>query len=664
MSRRTNKKKDLPNFTFQLPGSVPNSPVTFGSAPNSPLLNTAFSLQGSSSVPSSPNPGFRRSSTDLLPQLSESTTPMRRTFSDTGNKNTFSFGGQPPATANSPSAFGQQPQPASASAFGQPPVTPTSAFTFGSATGSSASAPAATTPTASTFSFGSTPAKPAASSPSAFSFGNTPTKPTTSFGFSPSSSTAATAASVSAPAPAKPGFSFGDASNNKPASPFTFPSTTSAASSVLNTPSAPPSNASTGAFSFTSTPTTAKTALPAPSSTTPASSAATTTAPSTGFTFTAPGSLSSFGDDAKKTPSFQFSAPTANDKPAAPTVTPAAALTATTATPVPALSSGFSFKPATSAAATSAAPATSTTSTSQPSFTFALPGASSSTPATSTPATTAATSVPTASTFSFAASTTTPAPVPAAPSIFSFEKTLKDLEAANAHPTAINAALLTPEVLRFHQAQASKPTMHTTNFRIDNIQPSTRFSELPQQAQMELDEVQRHIEKEISMSKLLASQRMPEREKAMKSECQTIDDLTQKWDILKTRLMINSKKCDELLAAVQEHCRHAYAGQSVIEASKNPGMVSTNWMFGHGGRDDYFCALVPKLQTRLVEYKKTLADIELAIESLAKKQFEAPQDLATVANSQNETFLLLANRVAQLHENINMAKALYLKNHH
>jgi hypothetical protein len=53
-------------------------------------------------------------------------------------------------------------------------------------------------------------------------------------------------------------------------------------------------------------------------------------------------------------------------------------------------------------------------------------------------------------------------------------------------------------------------TVQHTSFRIDNISSSTRFTELPEQAQKELDELEKYIRTESQRCEYIKSHRMPQ----------------------------------------------------------------------------------------------------------------------------------------------------------
>lgn len=69
--------------------------------------------------------------------------------------------------------------------------------------------------------------------------------------------------------------------------------------------------------------------------------------------------------------------------------------------------------------------------------------------------------------------------------------------------------------------------VHHTNFRIDNILPSTRFTELPEQAQKELDELEKYVRTEGSRCEYIQKNKVPEHINAMENAKRDTETLSQ-----------------------------------------------------------------------------------------------------------------------------------------
>lgn len=66
-----------------------------------------------------------------------------------------------------------------------------------------------------------------------------------------------------------------------------------------------------------------------------------------------------------------------------------------------------------------------------------------------------------------------------------------------------------------------------TNFRIDNIMSTTRFTELPEQAQKELDELEKYIRMESQRCEYIGKQKMPQHLDAMDNARKNTEILSQ-----------------------------------------------------------------------------------------------------------------------------------------
>ncbi|KAI7895665.1 uncharacterized protein EV154DRAFT_598958 [Mucor mucedo] len=688
------KKSDgsnLPNFVFNFNGSQPGSPLAspggFGSNSNpaspasssfnfgtntsqsfvfgdpattpsaaataSPTTNTPFSfsspqsnkrVQSQLELGASERDTFRRTASD-----NNLATPTNATPTNLGS---FTFGAAPvKSSLSSQVSFGSTDfsigaTPASTTATTNPTNTPFSI--------AASSTPTITTVAEPTSAFGS------AGTSKPFTFGSP----------APTSTAVSTATST-------PLFGASPLTADKPASGNTLPSS-SAASAV-------PTTAPTGGFSFGSPASTTATSAPKPAS--------------AGFSFSAPAS-----DTAEKIPSTTFSfgtAPSDAAKPATPaSVSPFGASTATKSNEIPATSAAstpsnnsFSFN---TPKVTVSTPTTSTSSSSP--FTFGAPSSTASpTPATSTTTSAAATTTtsttattsaaaPTSSLFSLgtltgekdkkagtvtsapftfggsttastapAATTSIPAIDPNKPNPFSFSKILDELaQTAAQPPNQIYASLITPSVNALQQNQI----VSHTNFRIDNILSTTRFTELPEQAQKELDELEKYVRLEGQRCEYIGNHKVPQHVNVMNKAKKDTESLSQQLDAFSSTLKGQVESIASLYENVKTQLRHANEGCAVIEACKHPGN-NARWLFGYSEYDNYFSLLAKQLGGRLEEYKKCIWEIERTAESWSHNRVQSPQDIADIMRAQNQAFLALSNKVAALHESVNVELHYY-----
>ncbi|ORZ13187.1 hypothetical protein BCR42DRAFT_72445 [Absidia repens] len=612
-----------PNQSFTFGGSAPSSPIgspagfgsaqpptspsipTFGGgAPSSPSASSNVFVFGagssSSSLPGSPNLGanniassspassLRRTFTDITPTPSNTSegTGLRRSNSDLGTPSSaFTFGSSANSSSTTSSSFtfgGGQSQ-----TIGSNPA-PTSNATTSKLTGTMAGQTAPTGP--SSFSFGS-PANAAPSSPSSFSFGGTP---------------ASVAPSTSSPAPAT--FSFGSpASTTKTGTPSISSTGTPKFSFGSTAPPAAASGTASSQFSVGGSPTVsfgtpaqkAETgATPGLSLKMPVPSTTTTSTPA-GSPF---GGSSSATSTATSAPTLSFSIPSTG--PSKPSAT-------------------LEKKDDAAKQSDKQAPSTSI-------FSFGLPGGNSTTKsatssATSTTATPSISGLPSFSAAKPTTDTTTSAvsaATPRGPNAFSFSTTLENLEKTAKQPSQqIGAALITPSLNALRQNQI----VTHTNFRIDNILPSTRYTELPEQARKELDELAQYIHGESQRCDYIKKHAAPKRQDTMKEAKHEYEILSYKLDSLSNSLQIQVNAVEELFDLLKEQIRHFKDGQSVIDACQHPGGRSARWLFGYGNDDDYFMTLSTRLAIRMEEYNHCVREIEFTANSWTKNRAQSPQ---------------------------------------
>lgn len=82
-------------------------------------------------------------------------------------------------------------------------------------------------------------------------------------------------------------------------------------------------------------------------------------------------------------------------------------------------------------------------------------------------------------------------------------------------------------LLFFLKTHRQSQVVNHTNFRIDNIMSTTRFTELPEQAQKELDELEKYIKMESQRCEYIGKQKMPKHLDAMDNARKNTEILSQ-----------------------------------------------------------------------------------------------------------------------------------------
>ncbi|CAO3576016.1 unnamed protein product [Absidia cylindrospora] len=613
----------------------------------------SFGTSSASSVPSTSKPVFVFGAGAAT---SSTSAPLRRNYTDNAPKSPTAVNTKDLRRAHS-DTISSPTSPFTSGTRTNTKALPT--FTFGS----QSSAPTFTT--ASTGAPTSTTA--ATVGTSAFSFGTPPNTTTPKSASTTPSSTLTTTPVFTTTSPPPPAISFG-----APATPATAPIST-----TTKTP-----------FSFGSSATLATTAAPEATTTTSAP------AGTTGFSFGKPATTTPATTSTAGTTSFSFGSSSTPTTSATPSVTKEATRGFSFGTPTTsqktasATAPSFSFN-----APTSAPPVTSTTSTTTtPTLTFGT--STSTTPDSSTKLTptlgkkedtakksdtpaapsnklfvfgstpTSTTTAPTPSSasgppsFSFTPSASTSAPVvsTSGPNTYSFSTTLENMQTtANQVPNSLTAVLITPSLNALRQNQV----VTHTNFRIDNILPTTRYTELPEQAKKELDELDRYIHGESQRCDHSAKLAIPKRHESMNEATHEQEVLTCKLGSLSSSLQMQVHALEELFDSLKDQIRHFNEGQAVIEACKHPGGRLSRWLYPYSADDDYFVNLSTHLTTRLQEYKDCIREIEFTMDSWMKNKAQSPQDIARVMELQNQTFLSLTDKVAALHERLQLEQDLY-----
>ncbi|KAI9361015.1 hypothetical protein BD770DRAFT_383971 [Pilaira anomala] len=675
------------SFNF---GSTTSQPFVFGDPNTSASSPTTFAFNSTKRGPSDLDLGaperspIRRAPSDITAFGTPTSTTAPSSNTTTTTTSQFAF--NPPTTGlSSQLSFGSVGSHSSNISFSAPASTPTNTsapgISFGAPPPPSTTTTSTTAPTTSstTISFGS-PAPPAnvtTTAPASTTTMNAPTSTSTTgftFGTSAVSSTPPTTTTTtsstpttSASTPAAPAsvFTFGTRSSTAPTTPTTTPSSFTGFGSTTPVSGTTPTSSTDKSTTTT---------------TTAAAAAATTS--TTGFSFnTAPSIVTSTPSSAS---TLSFGKPTtSSDK---PTTTGFSLPTATTSTTTTA-----SDKPASTAFSFSSPKPAATTTTTTPSFNFGSSNSSASTtPSISTSTTTTTTTTtttssspamtstapPTSSLFSLgttdkktdnasstpftfgstpatasAATATATAPViPNQPNVFSFSKILEDLAKVEAQPPNQMYASLNTSPLSV--LQPNQIVSHTS-FRIDNILPSTRFSELPEQAQKELDALEKYVRLEGQRCEYIGNQKVPKHLETIEKSKKGTEVLSQQLDALTCTLKGQMESIEAFYENVKTQLRHANDGCAVIEACKHPG-DNARWLFGHSEDEDYFSLLAKQLDRRLEEYKKCIWEIERTAESWSHNRMQSPQDVADIMRAQNQAFLALSSKVAALHENVNL----------
>ncbi|EIE79191.1 hypothetical protein RO3G_03896 [Rhizopus delemar RA 99-880] len=169
------------------------------------------------------------------------------------------------------------------------------------------------------------------------------------------------------------------------------------------------------------------------------------------------------------------------------------------------------------------------------------------------------------------------------PNPFSFDKILKDMsEASTQPPSQIYATLATPSLPNPYPSEI----IQHTHFKIDNISSSTRFEELPEEAQKELDELERYIFSQGQKSEYMKIHSIPRQAQMMDKCRKDTESLSQSVDTYSNTLAASLNSTQSLFDTQREQQRQANDGCAVIEAWKQYG-APYRWLFGYLDENEY-----------------------------------------------------------------------------
>ncbi|KAF7729414.1 hypothetical protein EC973_004393 [Apophysomyces ossiformis] len=203
---------------------------------------------------------------------------------------------------------------------------------------------------------------------------------------------------------------------------------------------------------------------------------------------------------------------------------------------------------------------------------------------------------------------------------FSLDKTISDLSNATYQlPNRMHVSLVTPSLAGLQQNQI----VCNTNFRIDNILPTTRVGELPQQAQQELEDLQCYMRTEMQKGDYMLRHNSNNTAKLLDKTATNATSLAKTVNALVCIMKGQIHVIQNLFESTSTQLRYSVDSASLIEACKYPGGTAP-WLFGRGVDDEFFHSLALQLQARLEEYKRCIWEIERTAESWMQNKTQSP----------------------------------------
>ncbi|KAK9768392.1 hypothetical protein K7432_001052 [Basidiobolus ranarum] len=327
----------------------------------------------------------------------------------------------------------------------------------------------------------------------------------------------------------------------------------------------------------------------------------------------------------------------------------------TTSTP----GSSFSFGNTTPATSTSNStslfgntsnPANTTSTAPASGFSF---GTTSSTPATNTATTTPSLFGNTTSTgSSLLGNTTTSTPTSTTPFSLSTPKTTGGISLGGT--TTSNT---TPGTSLFGSTNAATSTATSSApLNPQTIVRTSKFSDLPDDAKTMIEQIEKSIQSQIHSYDYVTARETPDFINKVTEEAQI---LNEKLVGLQFSLERDMELISNLNKTMNKEIKNAEIAGRGINALKSPN----NHLIHFPGvrlTFDYFWNLVTSFESRMIQYKHNIEDIEKHLSSIAQTAKFSPGALTEIMRNQHETFLAIAGKVATLHNAVKRQKEQYL----
>ncbi|KAJ3093357.1 Nucleoporin p58/p45 [Physocladia obscura] len=168
------------------------------------------------------------------------------------------------------------------------------------------------------------------------------------------------------------------------------------------------------------------------------------------------------------------------------------------------------------------------------------------------------------------------------------------------------------------------------------LEKTTRYGEIPVNIRTELDTFENFIQKQINLAEEIASCEVESRIKESSKEFKNIE---LKYQGLKTLL-------DRDNALIQNLRTHVGREMKTADFATR-----------------YFVNLTNSLESRLQMYRQTIDDLERHLQSLSQRtqsNQHSPQAIAEILKHQHESFLVIAGKIAAVHDSLSKQRDAFL----
>ncbi|KAI7865284.1 hypothetical protein BDF14DRAFT_1041638 [Spinellus fusiger] len=201
-------------------------------------------------------------------------------------------------------------------------------------------------------------------------------------------------------------------------------------------------------------------------------------------------------------------------------------------------------------------------------------------------------------------------------------------------------------------ALGAPTTLQSLITKSEEIVRTTRFSELPSHAMIELIDLEQLIIGTTHIHEMVDAQVLARSQGSMEHIHDRAVDLTKSGEILKEQLVGESRVLEELFKDITFQKSNANTVKIFLD---NPTRKTD--AFTNNAHWDYFIQLGAHLQKRTQEYAQTVENIEKAISHLSNRETQRFPDVGSSMAIQNKMFLSLAGKVAAMHEEVEHLKS-------
>ncbi|KIY43760.1 hypothetical protein FISHEDRAFT_77697 [Fistulina hepatica ATCC 64428] len=183
---------------------------------------------------------------------------------------------------------------------------------------------------------------------------------------------------------------------------------------------------------------------------------------------------------------------------------------------------------------------------------------------------------------------------------------------------------------------------------------STKFNDLPDNIKQTFEQIEKHIEGRVQISKGLQARKLGQ--EVMKEQ-DRIRELT--LDDIRAMVQRDLKVVKDLSNKTDQAVHDTLIATRIVDAAKNPQADAAFLRDNAEFPIELFTRVADEMREKLAWYKITIEARNAIIIQLSSRFQHTPQTLSASIQAQNSAFLALASRTAALHNEVQKLKHLY-----